>query len=547
MPPFSQNLALNAELLKSTVNRYAVSGIIIALMAMAVATALSAFFEFGRVDMDAFVRVQSSNMVLWFLDAMPVVFAVWGQHIGTVLSYEAGAMVVDQTRALRDQTEALEKKAMHGATHDSLTGLPNRALFQDRVFQAIRNAKRGGHQLGILFLDLDRFKEINDTIGHYSGDRILQQVARRLGGLVRESDTLARLGGDEFGILLQSIKGRDDINIVASKIHAAVMPVFTVDTLKIDVQVSIGAVMFPEHGEDVDTLIQRVDIAMYVAKQNSREIVFYKSSMDRHSTHRLTLVSELRQAIMDDKLALYYQPKMDCRTGEITGVEALARWRHEVHGMISPDEFMPIAERTGLIQPLSSWAIGKALDQGAEWHARGMPLNIAVNLSVRNLLDPDFPDVIAGLFASQKFPPASLIIEITETTIMSDPDYALETINRVSTMGVRFAIDDFGTGYSSLSYLKKLPIHEIKIDKSFVMDMLANENDAAIVKATIDLAHNLGLHVVAEGVENRETSQVLRRLGCDKIQGFYVSKALSSVDFNNWLSGDTGPGKRMTN
>jgi len=526
----SQNLALNARLLKSKVNKYAVWGVAISFAAIAIATIISAFLQTGAIALDSIFEAQISNMGLWFLDAMPFAFAVWGQYMGTVISYEASAMIADQTQELRDQADAIEKKAMHGATHDALTGLPNRVLFRDRVLQAVRNARREKRGLGILLMDLDRFKEINDTMGHYNGDRLLKQVAMRLESLVRESDTLARLGGDEFGILLQSISGEVDIGTVAGKIHNAIRPSFTVEGLTLDVQVSIGAVIFPDHGDDVDVLIQRVDVAMYVAKQESRNVVLYSPKMDQHSPYRLTLIGELRKAIENDDLVLHYQPKVDCKTGNVLGVESLIRWNHKTHGMVPPDEFIPIAERTGLIKQLSRWVLRNALHQGVVWHAQGLDIDVAVNLSARNLLDPDFPDVVAGMLASQDFPPSSLILEITETTIMSDPVFALETINRISKMGIRFSIDDFGTGYSSLSYLKRLPISEIKIDKSFIMDMLSNENDAVIVHTTINLAHNLGLKIVAEGVENTETLAALRESGCDMVQGFYISRPLNSKD-----------------
>lgn len=535
----SQSITLNARLLKSKVNKYAIYGVSISFTAIVIATLVSAYFRDGELSLTGVAESQASNVVIWFLDAMPLVFAVLGQYMGVVISYEAGAMVADQTRELKDRTEALEKKAMHDATHDGLTGLPNRVLFRDRVLQAIRNAKRDKHKLSILMLDLDRFKEINDTMGHYNGDRLIKQVAMRLESLTRESDTLARLGGDEFGILLQSIHGEEDVGTVAAKIHNALRPPFTIDGLDIDVQASVGAVVFPDHGDDVDILIQRVDIAMYVSKKEDRDTVLYCQEMDKHSPYRLTLVGELRRAIDNDDLILHYQPKLDCTTGEVLGVEALVRWRHKLYGEIPPVDFIPIAENTGLIKQLSRWVIRTALNQGAIWHAQGLRFDVAVNLSVRNLLDLDFPDVLTGLFASQSFPPSSLIIEITETTIMSDPDYAMEIIRRLSKMGVRFSIDDFGTGYSSLSYLKKLPIHEIKIDKSFVMDMLENENDAVIVRATIELAHNLGHKVVAEGVENEEVFKALRNLGCDVVQGFYFSKPLTGEDFDDWWSSGT--------
>jgi diguanylate cyclase (GGDEF)-like protein len=539
MAASSQNFALNTRLLKLKVNKYALYGTGISFGSIIIATYLSAYFQTGNVNLQSIVEVQKTNVVLWFLDVMPLIFAVLGQYMGVVVSYEAGTMVAEQTQELRHQAEAFEKKAMHSATHDSLTGLPNRVLFRDRVLQGIRNAKREKHKLGILILDLDRFKEINDTMGHYNGDRLLKQIARRLESLMRESDTIARLGGDEFGVLLQLIRGEEDICTVTGKIHKAIRPPFTIEGLNLDVQMSVGAVMFPDHGNDVDILIQRADIAMYVAKKEGQEDVLYSHSMDKHSPYRLTLVGELRQAIENDELALEYQPKMDSRTEALVGVEALMRWRHKVYGEIPPDEFIPIAENTGLIKQLSTWAIRSALRQGTEWHKKGFRFNIAVNISARNLLDPDFPDVLTGLFAAQGFPSSLLMIEITETSIMSDPDYAMETINRLHKMGIQFSIDDFGTGYSSLSYLKRLPINEIKIDQSFVVDMLTNENDAVIVRATVELAHNLGLKVVAEGVENQETLDALRGLGCDILQGYYFSKSLSPDDFEVWWSEKT--------
>jgi len=473
-------------------------------------------------------------MVLWFLDATPFIFAIWGQYMGTMMAYEAGAMLVDQTQELREQTSVLEQKAMHGATHDPLTDLPNRILFHDRVAQAIRNAKREKRKLAVMLLDIDRFKEINDTMGHYNGDRILKQIALRLNSVIRESDTLARLGGDEFAILLPSIEMDTDAANVARKIRNAMQSPFILADLSIDVQASIGAVLFPSHGGDVDTLIQRVDVAMYVAKQDNSGFVVYSRKLDQYSPQRLTLIGELRQAIENDDLRLHYQPKMDGKTDRITDVEALVRWNHQTHGMMPPDDFISLAERTGLIKQLTRWVLKHALQQGAIWRSHGIDIGIAVNLSARNFLDPNFPDVITGLLAAYDFPPESLMLEITETTIMTDPDYSLEILNRVAKIGPQFSIDDFGTGYSSLSYLKKLPISEIKIDKSFVLEMLEDENDAVIVHATIELAHNLGLKVVAEGVESKELMEKLKDLECDVLQGFQISKPLEARDFIPW-------------
>jgi diguanylate cyclase (GGDEF)-like protein len=530
----SESITLNARLLKTKVNKYALYGVIISFAAILIATALSSYFTHGDISLDAIFKTQKTNMGLWFLDAMPFVFAVLGQYMGTMMAYEAGALITDQTMELREQTNQLEKKAAYESTHDALTDLPNRTLFHDRVAQAIRSAKRENSKLAVMLLDLDRFKEINDTMGHYNGDRLLKQVAMRLDTVTRESDTLARIGGDEFAILLPSIKAGEAVVSVVKKIQSALTPPFILEGLNIDVQTSIGAVLFPEHGEDVDTLIQRVDVAMYVAKQEGKGFIFYSEKLDQHSPHRLTLIGDLRQALENDDVVLHFQPKVNTATNQVTGAEALVRWNHKAHGLMPPESFISLAERTGLIKPLTRWVLKHALHQGVIWHSQGIKINIAVNLSTRNLLDPDFPDIIAGLLASSEFPPESLTLEITETTIMADPDYAMETLNRIVKMGVRFSIDDFGTGYSSLSYLKKLPIKEIKIDKSFVMDMMHNENDAAIVVATIDLAHNLGLQVVAEGVETLETMEKLQSLGCDSLQGYHFSQPLDARDFANW-------------
>lgn len=530
----SQTLSLNIHLLKMKVNKYALYGVFISVGAILLATGISSYLEYGDVLPASIMNTQKTNMGLWFLDAMPFLFAILGQYMGTMMAYEAGALLTDQTQELRDQTHALEQKAMHGATHDSLTDLPNRVLFRDRVSQAIRIAKRENRRLAVMLLDLDHFKEINDTMGHYNGDRLLKQVAMRLDAVIRESDTLARLGGDEFAILLPTIKDQADISAVAKKIQSALQPPFILEGLTLEVQTSIGAVIFPQHGEEVDTLIQRVDVAMYVAKHEKKGFVVYSAELDQHSPRRLTLIGELRQAIENDDLLLHFQPKVNGKSSKVTGVEALVRWRHPEYGLMAPDTFIPLAERTGLIKPLTRWVLKHALQQGVMWHGQGIHIDISVNLSVRNLLDPDFPDIIAGFLASYDFPPESLTLEITETTIMADPDYALEILNRIVKMGVKFSIDDFGTGYSSLSYLKKLPISEIKIDKSFVMEMMENENDAAIVLATIELAHNLGHRVVAEGVETLPAMNKLQSLGCDELQGFYFSKPIDGKDFTAW-------------
>ena len=527
----SAALSNNVSLLKAKASKHAIAGVIISSLALIAATILSGYVLFEEVSLDAFINAQKTNTVLWIIDGMPFFFAFWGQYVSSMMAYEAGAMVVDQTEELRAKTSVLESKAMHDATHDSLTGLPNRILFRDRLDQASNAAQAHGKKLAVLLLDLDRFKEINNTLGHYNGDKVLKQVATRFGELQQGSETLARMGGDEFAVLLPEINGEQEIRTMAAMIRKAMAPPFMIEGLSLDIQVSIGVAIFPEHGPDGDTLIQRADVARYVAKEAQNGFVVYSFEHDQYSPQRLTLMGELRQGITSGELFLLYQPKINGGDGAINAAEALVRWKHYKHGIIPPDEFIPMAERTGMIKDLSKYVIKMALKQIAAWQKEGYAISVSVNLSAQDLLDPELPDVLAGLLAAHEVPASRLVAEITETAIIADPEMALQVMFRLAEMGVKMSIDDFGTGYSSLSYLKKMPVSEIKIDRSFVMDMMDNSNDKVIVKATIGLAHNLGLEVVAEGVENQESADLLRELGCDSLQGFFFSKPIPPEEF----------------
>lgn len=525
----------NVSLLKQKASKHSVIGVIIALVAILIATVLSGYFTEGKISLSAFISAQKNNPILWILDAMPFIFAFWGQYVSSILSYEASAMIVDQTEELRKQAEFIEQKAAYDATHDSLTDLPNRTLFIDRLQQAIRNAKRDGTYLGVFILDMDRFKDVNDALGHFNGDRLLKLMALRLSGVIRDADTLARIGGDEFGFILPNLKEHSNPQKVAEKIQQSLATPFTIENLSLEVQISIGASLFPEQGKDADTLIQRADVAMYVAKQDKLNFVLYSENFDEHSPYRLTLVGQLRHAIANDELMLHFQPKVLSETGKLHAVEALVRWEHPTHGNLSPEEFVPLAERTGLIDDLTIWVIKKSLEQGSKWYSENLRIGIAVNIFSRSLLDPEFPEILTGLLASYDFPGGSLIMEITETAIMINPERSLNILHRINNMGVKFSVDDFGTGYSSLAYLKQLPVSELKIDKSFVMDMLNNESDAIIVNATIQLGHNLGLQVVAEGVEDQKTYDALKEMGCDLLQGFFISKPVPAVEITSWV------------
>lgn len=521
----------NMSMLRQEASKHSVIGVVIAVSAIAVASVISGYSLTGEVSFDAAFTAQKTNVVLWFLNTMPFIFALWGQYVSTMIASEASVLVMEQTHELRKQSELLQQKAAYDATHDVLTGLPNRVLFLDRLKQSIRSGKRDNLGISVLILDIDRFKEVNDTLGHHYGDVLLKQVGLRLTGAIRESDTLSRIGGDEFGIILPKLSKRRDAENVSRKIIRSLSSPFNLEKLSLEIQVSIGIASFPEHGRDADTLIQKADVAMYMSKQNNSDYIVYSPDIEKNNPRKLTLMGELRRAILENELTLHYQPKIKSSNSELHSVEALVRWNHPTHGLMPPNEFIPLAERTGLIDDLTIWVLRNSLEQCSAWKHAGFTTSMAVNLSSICLLNPDFPDILIGLLSSYNVPPQLLIMEITETSIITDPERALSILNRINQLGVRLSIDDFGTGYSSLAYLKKLPVSELKIDKSFVTDLNDNPSDYTIVNATIQLGHNLGLKVVAEGVENLEIFNQLKVMGCDYQQGFFISRPMPPDEF----------------
>jgi diguanylate cyclase (GGDEF)-like protein len=438
--------------------------------------------------------------------------------------------------SIRDITARKQAEAAleHQALHDALTDLPNRVLLHDRLQLAIRAAQRDGTAVALLVMDLDRFKEVNDTFGHHTGDLLLEQLGDRLGSVLRGSDTIARLGGDEFAVLLPTATV-DDARHIAGRLLEVLDEPFALGGLQLEIDASIGIALSPDHGTDADTLLRRADVAMYVAKRGNTGHELYTEEQDQHSPTRLAMVGELRRAIDQNELSLYFQPKVSLLHGNVECVEALVRWQHPRQGLLGADEFVPIAEQTGLIRPLASWVLEAALRQCNRWRQEGLDLAIAVNLSMRNLHDPEVADMIRKLLARWGIPAARLVIEITESSLMADAARAMEVLGRLRGMGVGISIDDFGTGYSSLAYLKRLPVDELKIDKSFVAHMARDENDAAIVRSTIGLAHDLGLSVVAEGIEDQETWDLLTALGCDVAQGYFISRPLPAAALGEWL------------
>ncbi|MBI3810727.1 MAG: EAL domain-containing protein [Nitrospirae bacterium] len=459
---------------------------------------------------------------------------------GNRSDYEARIVVsgTDEVMAIvRDITERKAQAAAleYQALHDILTDLPNRTLVLDRLKQAIHAADRENQPLALMIMDLNHFKDVNDALGHHHGDLLLKQVGPRVLGVLRESDTIARLGGDEFAVLLSATEINGAI-VAAQKILEVLDRPFVVEGFFLEIGASIGIAVFPEHGEDTDILMRRADVAMYQAKQSGSGYAVYISEDDRHSPRRLALMGELRHAVERQELVLHYQPKIDLKAGRTVGVEALVRWNHPHHGLIPPDQFISLAEHTGVIKPLTLWILKEAAHQALAWHRTGMEIPVAVNLSVRNLQDLQFPAQITELFQTHGLRPDGLEMEITESAIMADPGRAMEILKRLRAMGIRLSIDDFGAGYSSLSYLRKMPVDTVKVDKSFVIGMAANSDDAVIVRSTIDLAHNLGLKAVAEGVESREILDRLATMGCDEAQGYFISRPVPAAEIAPWLA-----------
>ena len=458
----------------------------------------------------------------------------------TPLVFLAGLLLVAAlgsiTRGYRRQLDIERTQAIHDSMHDALTGLPNRTLLADRFTQALRAARRDGTTAALLLIDLDRFKEINDTFGHHCGDLLLTQVGPRLTAALREVDAVARLGGDEFAVLLPDITDVSAAIGVADKLRAALespfhiegfdVEGFDVEGLDLDVEASVGVVLSGEHGADATTLLQRADIAMYVAKSQNLGVFAYDPAVDGHSPAKLALLGDLRRALDRNELVLHYQPKVSISTGDVIGAEALVRWQHPDRGLVPPDDFIPLAEHTGLIGPLTRYVLDSALGQIRAWADAGRPLTVAVNLSARNLLDERLPAMVAELLTVHGVPAALLELEVTESALMTEPGRAQRLLERLARLGVAISVDDFGAGYTSLGQLKDLPVRELKVDRSFVTTMTEDRSNALIVHSVVDLGHNLGLTIVAEGVETAEALTALAGVGCDVAQGYHRARPM---------------------
>jgi len=464
------------------------------------------------------------------------VFLEWKLHVWglamfalvlVVFQYLVGELLTSQQRG-----EELRRLA----TTDELTGLANRKSFGERLDGEIAACSQSGEAFGVILLDLDRFKEINDTLGHQYGDDLLAQLGPRLAAQFGPEGLVARLGGDEFAVLTGQRTDRADVlERVASDLIACVHQLILIGDISLEVGSSVGIARFPMDGDDAQTLLRRADIAMYAAKEHRDGYRLYEAAHDHHSTRRLSIIGDFRRALTRDEIVVHFQPIVELRSQRISGAEALVRWQHPKLGLLEPSAFLQIVEQTGLIGELTRRVLDRSLRECARWRASGHEMTVAVNLSVRNLHDPQLPAEVHRLLARHAIPPGALQLEITESMIMSDPERAIATVRDLSALGVRLAVDDFGTGHSSLANLKRLPIDELKIDRSFVTPMLADDSDLIIVRSTINLAHDLGLKTIAEGVEDAETLARLRALGCDLAQGNHLSKPMDAPTFDAWV------------
>lgn len=532
---------LGAAVLVASVAGYAVNVIVVALYAhlqtgrsieeIVREMHLGLFGEFvisymGLALFSVLVAVATKTTGLWALVVFiaPLAFA---------------RKMFQRTHSLQRATEELADRQAENeyqAHHDPLTGLPNRTLFLQHLDTAIEGARGREGRVAVVLMDLDRFKEINDTLGHHFGDRLLSEIGPRLSSQLRDVDLMARLGGDEFGILLPDVPTEQVALRIVQRVLDGMQEPVSVEGLALDVVGSAGIAIFPDHARDSQTLLRRADVAMYAAKESGAGYEVYRDELDRHSPHRLKLAGQVRPSLEAGEFILHYQPKVHLADGRVAGAEALVRWEHPNLGLISPDEFIPLVERTVLLRPFTDHVLAKALRQWREWTDMGIRIPVSVNLSPRSLLDLQLPDLVSELLATWDVPPAYLRLELTESFLMADSARTSGIVDRLARAGVGLSIDDFGTGYSSLAYLRNLPIDEIKVDRSFVSQMSVDGDDFAIVKATVQLGKTLGFRVVAEGVEDRETFDKLGEFGCDEAQGFYVGRPMSAIEFTRWLS-----------
>jgi len=488
--------------------------------------------EFGNLDIEANMIKKDGSKII-----CDISLSVLRDEFGVIDGYVGYIQDITQQKETQALLEEQTQKLRYQAHHDMLTHLPNRTLFQDRLSQVIISSKRNREKFALLFIDLDQFKKINDSLGHHIGDEVLKEAAKRLKKAIREEDTLARLGGDEFTIILKSIRDRESAAYVAKKIIKSIKEPIIVGMHRLHISSSIGIALYPEHATIQDNLIKYADVAMYKAKDEGRDnYQFYSSELSAYAFERVIMDNSLRVAVAEDQFSVYYQPQYSTKNEKIVGMEALVRWMHPKLGLVMPDKFIPLAEETGLIKEIDSIVMKKAMKQFKEWYDEGLsPGVLALNLSMKQLNEKDFLSKLLLTMNELDFNPHWLELEVTESQVMNNPDVSIEKLNKIHSIGVEIAIDDFGTGYSSLSYLKKLPLDKLKIDKSFIEEIPHNEDDIAITKAIIALGKSLNLKLIAEGVETKKQQEFLLENGCNFIQGYFYSKPVTAKEVKELL------------
>lgn len=529
----------NARILKSRVSKFAYLGLAISIAAIAIATIAVTYQMDGYLSLDGAVKAQTTNIALWVLDASPILFMFWGQSISSVMSYTASAMVMDQTQELRLQTSEMASRSEHDSSHDALTDLPNRTLFVDRLNEAINAPGKKKGLIVVIIMNIDNFKDLNSGFGNYNADRFLKQFAQRLKNTIDKSMAIARFGSDEFAVFCSTLEHEEQAYQLTNRVQKAVAIHYVLDDVIIDITATAGIAFYPQHGKDADTLIQRANVAIYNAKQDGKKVAVYETSMDKGSPNRLILMSELKKAMDGEQLVVHYQPVVELKTGKIKSCEALVRWEHPTFGMMNAEKFVPIAERTGLIKTLSLYVLKQVIEQISKWRKKGVNIEVAINLSAVDIIDSELPYTIERLLKQHHVPANYLTIELIESTNLSDQNRAVEVINNLASLGIKIAIDDFGTGYSSFVYLTNLPIHGIKIDKSFILAINESEKNRNTVDAIIKLASALKLSIVAEGIEVESQLNTLKNLDCTNGQGFYFSKALDAESFEKLITSGT--------
>ena len=486
------------------------------------------------------------NLLMWFKPDTVNVLVEWFQWLAIAAMLPCFALVGGRISEMRQRLRRTNEELASAlgtiqqlATHDTLTGLPNRALFNETLQHALAQAERHGRKVALFFMDLDRFKNINDTLGHQFGDRALKQAGERLARCIRESDVMARLGGDEFVLLVEEFGPSEDLAEIANKLLYAMSHPLIVDRQEFNLTVSIGICTYPNDGADAQALLSNADIAMYRAKEQGRNsYCFYSAHLNHHTHEKLALEASLAHALDREEFRVHYQPKIDIATGALTGVEALLRWEHPERGLLAPDEFIPLAEETGLIVPIGLWVLRTVCARAKAWQAAGLPrLPVAVNLSAMQFREAELVSSLAHILKSTGLAADTLELEITESMVMKNPEEAVELMHVLRNMGVRLAIDDFGTGYSSLGYLKRFPINSLKVDRTFVRDLPHNHDDIAITRAVIAMAHSLNMNVIAEGVEHQAQFDLLRDEGCDEFQGFFCRPPMAEDDLMAFIRG----------